>query len=245
MAIVPYKDSPDPKKQQVANMFDRISRRYDFLNHTLSFNIDRSWRRKAVEVLRKYSPRLILDVATGTGDFAVAANRIEPEKIIGIDISEEMLKVGQQKVEKLGLYEKIEFLIADSENLPFKENTFDAAISGFGVRNFESPVVGLAEILRVLREEGHIIVLEFSKPESAPFKQVYHLYFKNVLPFIGRIISRDKAAYTYLFDSVRFFPSGRQFLDLMTEAGFINNEMIRLTFGIATIYCGQKPKSWG
>jgi demethylmenaquinone methyltransferase / 2-methoxy-6-polyprenyl-1,4-benzoquinol methylase len=240
---VPYKGSTDPKKKQVAGMFDHISSRYDFLNHALSFNIDRIWRRKAIKVLGKFPHESILDVATGTGDFAIEACKINPKKVTGIDISEGMLKIGKQKAGKKQLSAEIDFKVADSENLPFENGTFDAAIVAFGVRNFESPLVGLSEILRVLKHEGHIVILEFSKPESTPFKQVYRFYFRNILPMVGRVVSRDKSAYSYLFNSVDEFPSGETFIGLMLDAGFVNNELLRLTFGIATIYCGQKPKS--
>jgi demethylmenaquinone methyltransferase / 2-methoxy-6-polyprenyl-1,4-benzoquinol methylase len=243
MAVVPYKNSNDPKKKQVAGMFDNISGRYDFLNHTLSFNIDKTWRRKAVKILENYSPKFILDVATGTGDFAIAASKIKSDKIIGVDISEGMLKVGQEKIEKKRLSKIIELKLADSENLPFVDNHFDAAIAGFGIRNFESLEAGLSEVLRVLKEEAPFVILEFSKPESTPFKQLYQFYFKNILPAIGRLVSKDKSAYTYLFKSVGAFPSGKIFLDVMRKVGFVNNKMIPLTFGIATIYLGHKPKS--
>jgi len=243
MAVLPYKESADNKKKQVAGMFDNISRHYDLLNHLLSLNIDKSWRRKAINLLKSYNPLSILDVATGTADFAISACRILPEKITGIDISEGMLSAGREKVANKGLSGTIELICADSENLPFPDKTYDAALAAFGVRNFENLEAGLSEVLRVLKAGAPFVILEFSKPGKTPFKQVYSAYFKYVLPFIGRIVSSDRSAYTYLHDSVVVFPYGKNFLEILGKVGFENTTMYPLTFGVATIYIGHKPKS--
>ncbi|MDL5048743.1 bifunctional demethylmenaquinone methyltransferase/2-methoxy-6-polyprenyl-1,4-benzoquinol methylase UbiE [Oscillatoria amoena NRMC-F 0135] len=240
MEIVPYKEDKSAKKQQVAKMFDNISHRYDFLNHFLSLGIDKGWRRKAVNMLRPIHPRLILDVATGTGDFAIQALCINPEKVIGVDISEGMLEVGRRKLARKELHGKIELLTGDSENLPFEENKFDAVIVGFGVRNFENVNRGLEEIKRVLKPGGMLVILEFSRPGRFPFRQVYHFYFRYVLPKLGRIISRDKAAYTYLPESVEAFPDGDDFLAILTNLGFKEPACKPVTFGISSIYSARK-----
>lgn len=240
MATVPYKESNLSKKDQVEEMFDSISPRYDLLNHLLSANIDKVWRRKAIKVLSPYNPHIILDVATGTADFAVAAAQLRPEKIIGIDLSEGMLRVGKQKVKKLGLEHLIELQKADSESLPFNDYTFDAVIVGFGVRNFENLTNGIGEIFRVLKPGGVFIVLEFSRPRSKFFGSLYSFYFTNVLPFLGRIVSRNNRAYSYLPESVKNFPDGDDFLDVLKEAGFKNCTTQLLTLGIASIYKAQK-----
>ncbi len=243
MAITPYKNSSKNKKKQVAEMFDNISPKYDLLNHLLSLNIDKYWRKKAIKEARKYAPSSILDIATGTADFAIAASKINGAKITGIDISEGMLAVGRVKVKKKKLDGFIELKYADSENLPFQNDIYDLAMAGFGVRNFETIGTGLKEVYRVLKKDGAFIVLEFSKPRRSFFKPLFYFYFKVVLPFIGKIISRDNSAYTYLPDSVDVFPSGSAFLEIMEEAGFKNTRMIPLTFGVATIYIGEKLKS--
>lgn len=242
MAAVPYKESQDSKKNQVEEMFDKISPRYDFLNHLLSLNIDKVWRKKAIKKLSLYNPQLILDIATGTGDFAVEASKRSTAKIVGVDISEGMLKVGQKKIRDKGLTDRVELLKADSENLPFEGSKFDAAIVGFGVRNFENLTVGLAEIFRVLKPGGTFIVLEFSKPKKTPFKQLYNFYFSNVLPLMGRLISKDNRAYNYLPESVGEFPDGRDFIEILKKVGFVNCSWHPQTFGIATIYEVQKPE---
>lgn len=208
MAVVPYKNSKQGKKIQVEEMFDNISPKYDFLNHLLSANIDKIWRRKAIKKLQQSNPRSIIDIATGTGDFAISATKITGSKITGIDISEGMLEVGRRKIQKKGLSDRIEFLKADSENLPFLDNTFDAAIVGFGVRNFENLEKGLTEINRILKPGGMFIVLEFAKPIKSPFKEFYYFYFTKILPFLGRVVSKDNRAYTYLPESVNEFPDG-------------------------------------
>ena len=243
MAALPYKHSKSSKKNQVEEMFDNISPRYDLLNHILSVNIDKIWRKRAVKKLARYHPKTILDIATGTGDFAIATSKIEPDKITGIDISEGMLKIGRKKISRIGLTDKIELIKADSENLPFKEKAFDAAVVGFGVRNFENLEIGLAEILRVLKPGGVFIVLEFSKPRHTPFKQFYNFYFSYILPFLGKLISKDKRAYNYLPESVREFPDGNDFIAILKKVGFVNGFWYPQTFGIASIYHVQKPEN--
>ena len=240
MTVVPYKNKSIGKKKQIALMFDNISSKYDLLNHLLSFGIDRIWRRKAIELLRPSNPKTILDIATGTGDFAIQALRINPEKVIGIDISEGMIEQGNQKIIRKNLNDRIELRMGDSENLEFKDNKFDAVIVAFGVRNFQNLEVGLTEMLRVLIPGGVAVILEFSKPDHFPFKQVYNFYFKKILPFIGKKISKDHSAYTYLPESVQAFPEGDDFLKLLEKVGFIKTQCIPLTFGISSIYLGEK-----
>jgi len=240
MQIVPYKDKDLSKKEQVALMFDNISPRYDLLNHLLSLGIDVRWRKRAIQLLEGFQPKYILDIATGTGDFAIEALKVNPEKIIGIDISNGMLDQGRQKIEKMLLQNKIELFQGDSENLQFKDNKFDAVIVAFGVRNFQNLEVGLTEMLRVLIPGGVAVILEFSKPDHFPFKQVYNFYFKKILPFIGKKISKDHSAYTYLPESVQAFPEGDDFLKLLEKVGFIKTQCIPLTFGISSIYLGEK-----
>ena len=242
MAAVPYNDSRKSKKDQVEEMFDHISQRYDFLNHLLSLNIDKIWRNKAIRLLKPYRPKNILDIATGTGDFAIAARKLQPEKITGIDLSEGMLGMGREKLKKKKLDELIELRKADSENLPFKDNSFDAAIVAFGVRNFENLEKGLTEIFRVLKPGGVFMVLEFSKPRKTPFRQLYFFYFTRILPFLGRMVSKDSRAYTYLPESVREFPDGMEFISIMERTGYKNCRWLPQSFGIASIYEGQKPE---
>lgn len=240
MTVFPYKDNTLGKKKQVAMMFDNISPRYDLLNHMLSFGIDRIWRRKAVNLLISHHPRQILDIATGTGDFALQALKLNPEKVTGIDISEGMIKQGRQKINKRNLNDKIELLLGDSENLAFEDNKFSAVIVAFGVRNFENLSKGLSEMYRVLNKNGKVVILEFSKPSKFPFKQVYNLYFKYVLPIIGKMVSSDHSAYTYLPESVQVFPEGNDFLTILSNVGFKEVRCIPLTFGISSIYTGTK-----
>lgn len=240
MTVVPYKEENVSKKEQVARMFDNISGNYDFLNHFLSLGIDRGWRKKAVKLLKPVAPKLMLDVATGTGDFAIQALDLNPTKVIGVDISEGMLEVGRKKMVAKGLESKIELQTGDSENLPFPDNNFDAVTVGFGVRNFENLEKGLREINRVMKPGAVLVVLEFSRPKSFPFKQIYNLYFKSILPKIGRWVSRDKAAYTYLPESVEAFPDGNDFIKILQETGFKNTACKPLTFGISSIYSAQK-----
>jgi demethylmenaquinone methyltransferase/2-methoxy-6-polyprenyl-1,4-benzoquinol methylase len=240
MTVLPNKNSEQSKKDQVEEMFNNISPKYDLLNHLLSANIDRLWRKKAIKLLKLWQPKLILDVATGTADFAIAATVIKEAKIIGIDISEGMLEVGRRKVEKSNLTEIIKLIKADSENLPFVNDKFDAAIVGFGVRNFESLKTGLSEIKRVLKPGSVFYILEFSKPVKSPYKQFYHFYFTRILPFIGRMVSKDSTAYTYLPESVNEFPDGEKFLSILAEVGFVENKCFPQTFGIASIYEAHK-----
>lgn len=240
MTVVPYKQEKTGKKEQVAKMFDNISHRYDFLNHLLSMGIDKGWRRKAIRQLEALRPKHILDVATGTGDFAIQALRLKPERITGVDISEGMLAVGRKKIAEKNLADRIELRSGDSENLPFGENNFDAVTVAFGVRNFENLEKGLAEIYRVIKPGGMVVVLEFSRPRTFPFRQLYSFYFKFILPKIGRFISSDKAAYTYLPESVEAFPDGDGFLHRLNSVGFKNTKCKALTFGISSIYTGLK-----
>jgi demethylmenaquinone methyltransferase/2-methoxy-6-polyprenyl-1,4-benzoquinol methylase len=221
-------------------MFDNISHKYDFLNHFLSMGIDKGWRKTAIKFLKPLNPKQILDVATGTGDFALQALTLNPDKITGVDISTGMLDMGRKKIEKLNLTAKVELLEGDSENLPFQENKFDAVTVAFGVRNFENLEKGLAEIYRVLKPGALIVVLEFSMPRQFPFRQIYNFYFKAVLPRIGRMVSKDSAAYTYLPESVAAFPDGNDFIAILNKIGFKNTACKPLTFGISSIYTGQK-----
>jgi demethylmenaquinone methyltransferase / 2-methoxy-6-polyprenyl-1,4-benzoquinol methylase len=243
MAALPNKNSKQSKKGQVEEMFNSISSKYDLLNHLLSVNIDKVWRKKAVKKLKAVQPKLVLDIATGTGDFAVAITKLPNVKVTGIDISEGMLNVGRKKIERKGLNESVELLKADSENLPFSNDVYDAATVGFGVRNFENLEKGLSEILRVLKPGAKFLVLEFSKPKNAPFKQFYYFYFTKILPLIGRLISKDSNAYTYLPESVNEFPDGDRFLTILAGVGFISNKSFPQTFGIATIYEAYKPEN--
>lgn len=240
MTVLPYKDKDSGKKQQVADMFDNISPKYDFLNHFLSLGIDIRWRKKAIKLLKEIQPKVILDIATGTGDFAIESLSLNPDKVIGVDISEGMLNVGREKLKKRKLDNRITLQSGDSENLPFEDNMFDAIIVAFGVRNFENLEKGLAEMYRVLRPGGKVVVLEFSKPKSFPFKQLYNFYFKNILPTIGKTISKDNAAYTYLPESVKSFPDGAAFTSKLDTLGFKNTKCIPLTLGISSIYTGIK-----
>jgi demethylmenaquinone methyltransferase/2-methoxy-6-polyprenyl-1,4-benzoquinol methylase len=240
MTVVPYKDKDSGKKEQVAEMFNNISGNYDFLNHFLSLGIDILWRKKAISLLKKDKPSQILDIATGTGDFAFEALKLNPEKIIGVDISSGMLEVGKQKVIKRNLENKIELILGDSEGLPFEDNKFDAVIVSFGVRNFENLEKGLKDMHRVLKPGGKTVILEFSKPTIFPMKQLYQFYFRWILPKIGRLISKDRAAYTYLPDSVQAFPDGKNFLNVLEKIGFTNTTCKPLTFGISSIYTGIK-----
>lgn len=228
------------KKQQIIRMFDSISGSYDFINHLLSLGIDIYWRKRAIKFLRKFSPKNILDIATGTGDFAIEAIKLNPERIIGVDISEKMLANARKKINKLHLENKIKFLLADCEKLPFEDDSFDAIIVGFGVRNFENLSKGLLEMYRALDKNGTVIILEFSKPKAFLIKNIFNFYFKNILPFVGRLISKDEKAYSYLPQSVENFPEGKDFLKILDQSGFNSLKQIKLTFGIASIYIGEK-----
>lgn len=240
MTVAPYQNSGQNKKQQVEQMFDNIAPKYDFLNHFLSLGIDKLWRKKAVRILKQNQPKRILDVATGTGDFAIAASRLEVDEIVGFDLSEQMIRVGEEKVKKLKLDSLIRFQKGDSEQMPFEDASFDAITVAFGVRNFETLQKGLDEFFRVLRNGGVAIILEFSKPKYFPFKQLYRFYFFHILPFIGGLVSRDSSAYSYLPESVMAFPDDQEMLDILGRTGFSNVSQKRLTFGIATIYVARK-----
>lgn len=241
MTVLPYNNPHSSKKAQVEEMFNNISPKYDLLNHVLSANIDKIWRKRAIQKLEGSNPKTILDIATGTGDFALAAMRLKNCSVTGIDISEGMIAEGRKKIQKKGYDDRISFIRADSENLPFAEGSFDAAIVGFGVRNFENTELGLSEIFRVLKTGGMFVVLEFTKPKSLIFKKVYNLYFRNILPGIGKIVSKDSRAYTYLPESVGVFPDGEDFMKLLKKTGFILRGMYPQTMGIATIYVVNKP----
>jgi len=238
--ITPY-NQQEAKKAQVADMFNNISKTYDFLNHFLSLGIDIIWRKKAINELKADNPQLILDVATGTGDFAFEALSIlNPKKIVGVDISQGMLNIAQQKITKRGLGNKFEIKLGDSEKLPFEANAFDAVTVAYGVRNFENLEVGLADINRVLKPGGKAVVLEFSKPKAFPIKQLYNVYFTYITPGIGKLFSKDARAYSYLPESVAAFPDGERFVTLMQKAGFKNTKCRPLAFGICSIYTGVK-----
>ncbi len=239
------KHTPPPgqapgKKKAVEAMFDDIAPRYDLLNRILSFGIDQTWRDKAVHLLEEDGPKRILDVATGTGDLAIKALDLNPETVVGVDISEEMLAQGRRKVEALGLSSRVTLRRGDAEKLPFSDAQFDAALVAFGVRNFENLQKGLGEIRRVLRPGGALVVLEFSHPSAFPIKQAYEFYSHVVLPFVGRIVSKNSSAYEYLPASVDVFPSGRAFCDELRRSGYEAVEARPLTFGIATLYKGRR-----
>lgn len=239
-SVTPYKISKESKKDQIATMFNNIAPKYDFLNHFLSLGIDILWRKRAIRELASGKPKTLLDIATGTGDFALEALSLHPEKIIGIDISEGMLAAGRTKIKSKGLENIIDLQNGDSENLKFEANFFDAATVAFGVRNFEHLNKGLTEIYRVLKPNGKLVVLEFSKPRKFPVKQLYSFYSNYILPPIGKLFSKDAAAYTYLPESVEAFPDGTDFTDILRSCGFKETKIISLTFGIASIYVAKK-----
>lgn len=239
--ILPDAQSNLGKKKQVAEMFDGIAGRYDFLNHFLSLGIDKIWRNKAIREVAKVAPAHILDVATGTGDMAISALKKMPKaQIVGVDISTQMLEVGKNKINKLGLNAQILLAEGDSENLPFETGKFDAVMCAYGVRNFENLEVGLKEMNRVLRPGGKLVVLEFSQPKAFPVAQLYKFYFKNILPGLGKIISKHSQAYTYLPASVAAFPEGKKFVGILEQCGFEEAKANPLTFGITTLYAATK-----
>lgn len=239
--VNPYKDLDKSKKDQVALMFNNIARKYDFLNHFLSMGIDKLWRKKAVKLLQSLQPKQLLDIATGTGDFALACLKLNPDKVTGIDISTEMLAVGREKIAKKKLEDKIELFEGDSEDIQFEDNSFDAITVAFGVRNFQNLEKGLKEMNRVVRPGGKVVILEFSKPKKFPVKQFYNFYFFNILPLWGKMVSKDSSAYTYLPESVGAFPDDENFLEIYKSCGFEDTEQVKLSFGIASIYIGTKP----
>ncbi|MFZ5553808.1 MAG: bifunctional demethylmenaquinone methyltransferase/2-methoxy-6-polyprenyl-1,4-benzoquinol methylase UbiE [Bacteroidota bacterium] len=237
--VKPYNEN-ESKKKQVAEMFDNISKRYDFLNHLLSLGIDKGWRRKAIRILKDEEIHSLLDIATGTGDFAIAALKLHPEKIVGLDISAGMLEKGREKLKKKKADHIISMQQGDSEHIPFDDHSFDAITVGFGVRNFENLEKGLAEMLRVLRPGKMAVILEFSKPKKFPVKQTFNFYSKHIIPVIGKTVSKDKAAYTYLPESVAAFPEGKDFLDILEKVGYRDVKAKPVSGGIATIYYGRK-----
>ena len=238
--IKPYNNNKTSKKEEVKEMFNNISKRYDFLNHFLSFGIDKIWRKKAIQVLGEVKPKKILDVATGTGDFAIASLKLNPEEVIGVDISNGMLNLGKQKIKRKGLDSIIKMHIGDSENLSYESNYFDGLTVGFGVRNYENLEKGLGDMLRVIKPGGKIVILEFSKPKQLIVKTIFGFYSKFFIPFFGKLFSKDKRAYQYLPESVIFFPEGQEFLDIMVKVGYNNVKSQYVSFGIATIYSGIK-----
>lgn len=241
MSVLPYKNSEAGKKDQVAEMFNNISGKYDLLNRVLSVGIDIRWRKKTIKELASTKPQIVLDVATGTGDLAITTyNMLKPAKIVGVDISAGMLDVGRNKIKNLGLENSITLELGDSENLQFETNTFDAVTVAFGVRNFENLEKGLAELHRVTKPGGKIAILEFSKPQTFPLNFLYNFYFKYILPSIGKLVSKDMSAYSYLPESVEKFPFGDAFLNKLSGAGFNNTQWKKLTFGISSVYTGIK-----
>ncbi|WP_188405332.1 bifunctional demethylmenaquinone methyltransferase/2-methoxy-6-polyprenyl-1,4-benzoquinol methylase UbiE [Psychroflexus salis] len=238
--VTPYKDSQLNKKKQVEQMFDTISENYDQLNRVISLGTDQSWRRKLIDIVKSTQPKNILDIATGTGDLAIALADSSAEKIVGLDISAGMLSVGQKKIDAKELGDKIEMVQADSEDLPYDDNFFDAVTVAFGVRNFENLDQGLSEINRVLKPGGIFVVLETSVPTKFPFKQGYSVYSKGILPSIGKLFSKDKSAYTYLSESASKFPFGEAFNNILKKNGFSNVKDLPQTFGVATIYVASK-----
>lgn len=229
------------KKQEIALMFDAVAPRYDLLNRVLSGGIDRSWRTAAVKWLAPHNPTRILDLATGTADLAIEANTLQPDKIVGVDIAEEMLKLGREKLNRLKLSDRISLQKGDAEKLPFSDSQFDAAMVAFGVRNFENLQRGLKEIRRVLKPGGAFVVLEFSRPTAFPIKQLYNFYSKVIMPNIGRLFSSASGAYKYLPESIAAFPDGEDFLNELKAAGYQDAEVKKLTFGVASLYKGIVP----
>ena len=238
--IKPYKDSDKGKKEQVAQMFDNISENYDGLNRVISFGIDVKWRKKVVEIVGKNNPKQILDIATGTGDLAIMMAGLNPDRVVGLDISAGMLDVGKQKIAKANLSDKIEMIVGDSENMPFKDNTFDAITVSFGVRNFANLDKGLTEIKRILKPGGIFVVLETSVPTKFPYKQGYHFHSSVILPIIGKLFSKDKVAYSYLSESANSFPFGEKFNNILLKNGFTTAIDKPVTFGVASIYTATK-----
>ncbi len=236
--IKPYSNN-NKKKKQIKTMFDNISQTYDLLNSVLSFRMDYFWRKSVINNI-KNNPNTILDIATGTADIAISASKIKNAKITGIDISPKMLEIGNQKIKKKNLTERIKLELADAEALPYKSNSFQAITCGFGVRNFENMELGLKEIYRVLQKNGTLIILEPSTPSSFPFKHIYKLYFSYFLPFVGKLISKDKSAYKYFTESVIAFPEKNEFIDTLKKIGFKNCKQKSLTFGVASLYIAEK-----
>lgn len=238
--INPYEDGVE-KAQQVEQMFNNIAPTYDKLNHRLSWNIDKGWRKKAIRSLKPFEPKVLLDIATGTGDFAIlAAQMLHPDKLIGADISEGMMVIGREKVKTAGLQQIISFEKEDCTNLSYPEATFDAVIAAFGIRNFANLDKGLAEMCRVLKPGGHLSIVELTSPVSFPMKQLFHIYSHTVLPIYGRLISKDTSAYSYLTKTIEAFPQGELMVRILKDAGFKQAEFKRLTFGICTMFFATK-----
>ena len=239
--ITPYKNSTLSKKEQIAEMFDTISGNYDRLNRIISFGIDIKWRKKVLQIVTQSNPNTILDIATGTGDLAILMAQTNAGKIIGLDISAGMLELGKKKILDKNLSSRIEMVLADSENMPFEDNYFDAITVAFGVRNFQNLDKGLKEMFRVLKPGGKLVVLEFSKADAGILSALFNFYMNKVTPAIGKLFAKNKDAYQYLNDSVQAFPEGQTFLNIMHDAGFTQTYLIKLSLGICTIYCGSKP----
>lgn len=238
--VKPYNKEDKSKKEEVAEMFDNISAKYDFLNHFLSLGIDKLWRKKAIKMLRPLKPKRIIDLATGTGDFAIAALKLNPDEVVGVDISDGMLDMGRIKMKKRKVDHIISMKNGDSEDLPFEEGYFDALTVGFGVRNYENLEKGLAEMLCVLRKDGMAVILEFSKPKKFPIKQLFNFYSKRIIPVLGKSISKDESAYAYLPESVEAFPEGKDFVAILEKVGYRDVKAKPVSGGIATIYTGIK-----
>ena len=237
--INPYHEGE--KAQQVEQMFDHIAPTYDKLNHRLSWDIDKGWRKKAIRQLKPFQPKTMLDIATGTGDFAIlSAKMLKPDRLIGADISEGMMEIGRKKVKAEGLERIISFEREDCLNLSYPEETFDAVIAAFGIRNFANLDKGLKEMCRVLKKDGHLSIVELTSPVRTPMKQLFHIYAHTILPVYGRLISKDQSAYSYLTKTIEAFPQGEQMVDILRNAGFMEASFRRLTFGICTMYFATK-----
>lgn len=242
--IIPFKDSGKSKKEQVAEMFDRIAGKYDFMNRFLSAGTDIGWRKRAIRLFKKDKPKILLDVATGTADMAIMACKLlNPDKVIGIDISEQMLELGRKKIEKENLADKIQLQAGDSETIKFAENTFDGVMAAFGVRNFENLESGLAEMYRVLKPGAQLVILEFSKPRRKAVRGLYNLYMGIVAPQVARWFRQNKEAYDYLNKSSNAFPDRQSFTDILNKIGYSDTRFKSLSLGICCIYTGRKPVS--
>ena len=238
--IKPY-EAGGEKASQVEQMFDNIAPTYDKLNHRLSWDIDKGWRRKAIKMLAPFRPQTLLDIASGTGDFAIlAAKMLRPEKLLGVDISEGMMEIGRQKVKKEGLEDTVTFAKEDCLNLSFETESFDAVTAAFGIRNFADLDQGLREMQRVLKYGGHLSIVELTTPVSFPMKQLFRIYSHTVLPIYGRLISKDTSAYSYLTKTIEAFPQGERMVEILKKAGFAQASFRRLTFGICTMYFAEK-----
>ncbi len=240
-AVLPNQTSSDSKKKQVARMFDEIAGKYDILNRIMSGGIDVKWRKKTIQELQLIQPKTLLDVATGTADIALLANKmLNPQTIIGIDISEGMLNLGNKKIKKLNLENKIQLQIGDSESINFPDNYFDAVTVAYGVRNFENLDKGLKEIYRVLKPGGKLAILEATKPTNKFFNVLSKFYTLKIIPNFSKLLAQNKNAYLYLNNSIQAFPEGKQFLNILNEAGFTQTYLKTLSLGVCTIYCGSK-----